>query len=321
MESRNLLSLLDEVIQEYRANRQWGTAHVYRSVYNSFSSYNKGVDLPFALLTSAKLKDYENHLRARACRWNTVATYMKVLKAVYNRAVDSGLASFVPRLFKGVRTSPVVERKRALEAEVMGKLLAASPAQEGGVVAGDASPRSARLLFSLMFLLRGIPFVDLVYLRKSDLRDGVLHYRRHKTGRPLTVRLTPEACTLIRALQVGTARPSPYLLPILTLPEGTEAAYREYQCALRRFNHRLKQLGEELLGIPGLSSYQARHTWATAAYHCEVHPGIISEAMGHSSIGITEIYLKPFRDQRIDRANRQVIDFVRNYAALTNRCG
>lgn len=320
MKSGNLFSLLDEVIQEYRANHQWGTAHVYRSVYNSFSSYNKGADLPFARLTPAKLKDYENHLRARACRWNTVATYMKVLKAVYNRAVDSGLASFVPRLFKGVRTSPVVERKRALEAETMGKLLAVPSPQEEG--AGSVPPQPARLLFSLMFLLRGIPFVDLAYLRKSDLHDGVLHYRRRKTGRPLAVRLTPEACALIRALQAGATRPSPYLLPILTQPEGTEVAYREYQCALRRFNRRLKQLGEYRLGLTGLSSYQARHTWATAAYHCEVHPGIISEAMGHSSIGITEIYLKPFRDQRIDRANRQVIDFVLGRTASAKEgCG
>ena len=59
-----------------------------------------------------------------------------------------------------------------------------------------------------------------------------------------------------------------------------------------------------------LSSYVSRHTWATMAYHCEVSPGVISEAMGHSSIAVTEIYLKPFRDERIDRANRQVIDYV-----------
>ena len=56
----------------------------------------------------------------------------------------------------------------------------------------------------------------------------------------------------------------------------------------------------------------ARHTWATMAYHCEIHPGIISEAMGHSSITVTETYLKPFSNRKIDEANQRVISFVKN---------
>ena len=59
-------------------------------------------------------------------------------------------------------------------------------------------------------------------------------------------------------------------------------------------------------------TYVARHTWATMAYHCEIHPGIISEAMGHSSIAVTETYLKPFSNKKIDEANRIVISFVKS---------
>ncbi|KAA4707081.1 tyrosine-type recombinase/integrase, partial [Bacteroides intestinalis] len=59
-------------------------------------------------------------------------------------------------------------------------------------------------------------------------------------------------------------------------------------------------------------TYTARHTWATMAYHCEIHPGIISEAMGHSSIAVTETYLKPFSNKKIDEANRIVISFVKS---------
>ena len=91
----------------------------------------------------------------------------------------------------------------------------------------------------------------------------------------------------------------------------SEQRYREYQSLLRHLNQSLKLLGRELGLTSSLSSYAARHTWATMAYYCEIHPGIISEAMGHSSITVTETYLKPFRDERIDEANKQVIAFVR----------
>ena len=90
-----------------------------------------------------------------------------------------------------------------------------------------------------------------------------------------------------------------------------EEAYREYQLALRSFNQQLMLLGE-LLGLGDkLSSYTARHTWATMAYYCEVHPGVISEAMGHSSITVTETYLKPFKNKKIDEANVAVISSLK----------
>jgi len=110
---------------------------------------------------------------------------------------------------------------------------------------------------------------------------------------------------------------SPYLFPILSSREGTKEAYREYQLALRSFNRQLMLLGE-ILGLSDrLSSYTARHTWATTAYHCEIHPGIISEAMGHSSITVTETYLKPFQNKKIDEANKRVVNFVRHSISAT----
>ena len=86
--------------------------------------------------------------------------------------------------------------------------------------------------------------------------------------------------------------------------------------ALRNFNYQLMILKQVLGLTTDLSSYTARHTWATMAYYCEVHPGVISEAMGHSSIKVTETYLKPFQNQRIDQANQEVISFVKGYAAV-----
>lgn len=321
MEQKSLLEMLRIVVSELRENSQWGTAHVYQSTYNSFllyhTLYNKDAGMPMSELTPSFLKEYEGFLRLRSCAWGTVSTYMKVLKATYNRAVDRGHACYIPRLFKQVCTSVHSERKKALEASGMGTLLQAAGQEEARQpelppAKERLSPSQQRVLrfFLLMFLLRGIPFVDLAYLQKSDLKGNQLRYRRRKTGRRLTVLLTPEAQELV-SLLADKHSGSPYLFPFLTSAEGTEQAYREYQLALRSFNRSLAQLAGELGGGFLLSTYTARHTWATMAYHCEVHPGIISEAMGHSSIRVTELYLKPFRDDKIDAANRQVIAYAK----------
>ena len=159
-------------------------------------------------------------------------------------------------------------------------------------------------------LEEGLPFVDLAYLRKSDLRDNVITYRRRKTGRPLSVTLTSEAMAILKRYMDRDSS-SPYLFPLLNSREGTKEAYHEYQLALRNFNRQLMLLGE-MLGLGDkLSSYTARHTWATTAYYCEIHPGVISEAMGHSSITVTETYLKPFQNKKIDEANKKVVDFIK----------
>lgn len=258
------------------------------------------------------LKRFEVHLRERQCSWNTVSTYLKTLRALYNRAVERRWATYQPRLFEHVYTGTRSDKKKALEASDMGRLV---HEVENDLQKEAETPvlRKAEAFFVLMFLTRGLPFVDLAYLHKQDLRGNVLSYRRQKTGRSLRVTLSEEAMRLVELMK-NNDEGSPYLFPILRSAAGSEAAYHEYQLALRNFNHRLSELGKER-GIASLSSYAARHTWATVAYHCEVHPGVISEAMGHSSIAVTETYLKPFHDQKIDEANRMIISFVRNLKA------
>jgi integrase len=244
MEQKSLLQTLSTIIQELRNSGKWGTAHVYRSASNAFVRFTAGKDLPLREITPALLKEFEVYLRGRRCSWNTVSTYMKALRSAYNKAVDEGYAAPAPRLFRHVYTGVASERKRALEAPDIGSLL-----NEEQPATPALPPDLAHTLkmLQLMFLLRGIPFVDLVYLRKSDLRDNILRYRRRKTGRQLTVTLTPEALRLLDTVADCNAC-SPYLLPYITAPEGSEAAYREYQRALRHFNRQLAELRQALGG-------------------------------------------------------------------------
>ena len=301
-----VVAFMKQVAKGLQMEGNFGTAHVYRSSLNAIIAYRGKGDFTFHEVTPEWLKGFEIHLRGRGCSWNTVSTYLRTFRAVYNRAVDCRGAVYVPHLFRSVYTGTRADRKRALDTEDMQKVFTKLP--QSSVVTSDM--RRTQELFVLMFLLRGLPFVDLAYLRKSDLHDNVITYRRRKTGRPLSVTLTPEAMVILKRY-MNRDSSSPYLFPLLNSREGTKEAYHEYQLALRNFNRQLMLLGE-MLGLGDkLSSYTARHTWATTAYYCEIHPGVISEAMGHSSITVTETYLKPFRNKKIDEANKKVVDFIK----------
>ena len=238
-----VLTFMKQVANGLQVEGNFGTAHVYRSSLNAIIAYRGKSDLFFSEVTSEWLKGFEVHLRNRGCSWNTVSTYMRTFRAVYNRAVNLQEASYVPYLFRSVYTGTRAEHKRALNDDDMKKVFV-NLSRKAGV---SLSVRQAQELFILMFLLRGMPFVDLAYLRKSDLHDNVITYRRRKTGRSLSVTLTSEAMILIKKY-MNRDSSSPYLFSFLKSREGTKEAYREYQLALRSFNQRLMLLGE-LLGL------------------------------------------------------------------------
>ena len=200
--SRNEITLQEmfsSIIGELRESGRWGTAHIYQSAVNAFSVFTKWQPMPMRKLSPTVLKRFENFLRQRNCSWNTVSTYVKAIRSVYNRAVDKKLVRYVPRLFEHVYTGTRADRKKALEASDIGCLVRET---EMSLQAGNSpnTRQKTKIFFVLMFMLRGIPFVDLAYLHKRDLQGNTLSYRRRKTGRALTVSLTPEAMQMVRMI-------------------------------------------------------------------------------------------------------------------------
>ena len=276
-----------------------GTAHVYRSTLNRIKDFVGGRPLPFSDITPLWLQAFQNYLLKRQLNWNTISTYMRMLRAVYYRAIDEGCAPFHPRLFKGVYTGTRVTVKRALDEQILRRIKKplASPNQL----------EDTRLLFMLLFMLRGIPFVDIAYMRRCDLNGDILTYRRRKTGAWLTVRIEPEAMKIIEKLKSRNPS-SPYLFPFVRT-EGAEG-YRQYTCALRRFNYRLKQMAAHIGENITLSSYTDRHSWATLANYRNFQPELISNAMGHSSVKVTETYFKRHTDDRIHEMNKSILSYL-----------
>lgn len=295
------MKFMDGIIREFERKNRHSSAHVYQSAANAFFRFIETNRLQHYHFNAELLKGFETYLIDKQLSWNTVSTYMRMLRATYNRAVEKGLVKYIPYLFKGVYTGVQSKTKRALEPEVMARLMREETLK--------VYPESQWLV--LMFLLRGIPFIDLAHLRKCDFSGGTITYHRHKTQKELTVSIPAEAMSIIHRNMDKTS--SLYLFPILGRTGNGKEAYNNYQSALRRFNYRLDKIAKKMeLGVK-LSSYVARHTWATTAYHKRLPIGIISSALGHSSIKVTESYLKPFNNDELAKVNIEIISYIKDY--------
>ena len=301
---------MSAIICQLVKDRKRAAVHTYTAVlhsYTAFAEEKKYFLLPEEIFTPGRLKEYEEHLRTRQRTWNTVSTYMRTLKAVYNRFSPPGSPGHSNTLFNDVYTRVESQTKRALEEEEMEKVMEADYS--------SLNPGECRTLayFSLMFLLCGMPFIDMAYMQKKDLKrkaDGSyeLVYLRHKTQRNMRIAVPPEAVPLLQAC-LNKSADSIFLFPILdgSLMKQDDKLHQNYLAALRRFNRALATLGTLLLpaGIK-LSSYTPRHSWATIHFRRGTPLGIISKALGHSSIRVTENYLKPYKDEEVSKANLSV---------------
>ena len=303
---------IPEVIGMLKREGKFPAMHVYACTLRSYEKFcaeerhpkNTTASLSMQeIFTPERLKEYEDWLAGQQSSPNTISTYMRTLQAVYNRWMSPGIEGYNPVLFKDVYTKVESRTKRALTAEQMEQL------RNTDFSVLTLRQQQVLTYFLLMFMLRGMPFIDLAHLRKSDLRNRRITYRRHKTGKLMVVDVPPDAMRLLQKYRVKTD--SEYLFPLLHGGLFMEEHHHRYQETLRHFNRELARLMKQLLPGVSVSSYTARHTWATLAYHSGVPVGLISQSLGHSSIRVTMTYLKPFDAEVIDRINRQVISLVK----------
>lgn len=305
MEQRSFSGFMLDVMKELEAEGRFSTAYIYRYALRAVTDFVGGGEIFFGALTRRWLKRFQRHLEDLQRSYNTISTYVRALRAVYNRAVDRGLIAGEYRLFAGMKTGVSSERKLALTATQMNRLLDKERRKDF-----PQEVREAQDALALMLLLQGMPFTDLAHLHKGDLDGDLLTCRRQKTGTELCVKVVPQAMRLIERYRNRDAR-SPYLLNILSGTAKGEEAFNEYRDKLRNLNLHLSRLSA-LCGLKDVkvSSYTARHTWATLAKYCQVPEEIISEGLGHSSLEVTRTYLKSFEGDELAKANRIIIDYI-----------
>ncbi len=291
-------TVFQEYIGQCKRRGALGTARNYQRTYNSFRAFlGYKVDMPIGQLDAGLIGEYESWLMAKGMTRNSSSFYMRNLRAVYNKAVLHGEVQ-PQNIFHSVYTGIDHTRKRAVREKIIMDL------QKLDLRYSKALDL-ARDLFVFSYCTRGMAFVDVAFLRKEDISCGVISYVRRKTSQRLSVGVEPCIARII-GKYAEEVSDSPYVFPIIRAADGDEA-YRQYTIALNYHNRKLKVLGRLIgLEVP-LSSYTARHTWATVARDHNVPVSVISAGMGHTSEKTTQIYLDALDSTVIDAANRGIL--------------
>ncbi len=294
-DGQSLFRFMQGVIGQLKRLGKVRTSETYSATLASFMKFRDGEDLLLCEMDGETTMLYEAWLKANGNCPNTVSFYMRILRAVYNRAVEKELTE-QKYPFKHVYTGIGKTVKRAVPLKSIRRIkeldLTLKPHLD-----------YARDMFLFSFYTRGMSFIDMAYLKKSDLKDGIIIYRRRKTGQQLTIKW--EKCMEEIITKYGKNPCTHYLLPIITNPLADERT--QYLNALCRINVALKEVARLAgLHIP-LSMHCARHCWASIARSKNIPLSVISEGMGHDSEETTRIYLASLDTSTVDKANSLIL--------------
>ena len=292
----SLFTFMHGVIAQLKQLGKIRTSETYTATLKSFMAFREDQDVPLDGITSDLMLLYEAFLKARGVRMNTISFYMRILRAVYNRAVEKGLTE-QQNPFQHVYTGVDKTVKRAIPIKAIKALkeldLSMKPSLD-----------FARDMFMFSFYTRGMSFVDMAYLKKSDLQNDILTYRRRKTGQELSIKW--EKCMAEIVAKYPDTQ-TDYLLPII---KEKEKERKQYDNALHLVNYRLKDLSKMLKLQRPLTMYVARHSWASVAKAKNVPLSVISEGMGHDSEATTQIYLASLETSVVDKANKMILGLL-----------
>ncbi|MFR9555951.1 MAG: site-specific integrase [Rikenellaceae bacterium] len=295
--SLTLCSFMQSTIDRLIELRKFRTSETYKTTLCSFMRFRGGVDILLIDISSDVMMDYEVYLKAKGLTNNSISFYMRVIRAVYNRAVERELIE--QRFpFKRVYTGVDKTVKRALPLKYIKRIksldLSSTPKLE-----------FARDLFLFSFYTRGMSFVDMSYLRKKDLKNGIVSYHRRKTGQQLHIKW--EQC-MQDILDRHPNSNTEYLLPIIR--NNSRDSRVQYLNMLSSINLRLKKIGEIVGLSTPLTHYCARHSWASIAKSHNIPISVISEGMGHNSEATTQIYLASLDSSIVDKANSTILKLL-----------
>lgn len=294
----DMVEFMRGIITEKETAGQFRTAEAYRATLNCWLRFiDPEKAMPWKMVTSRSMTLFADYLKKRGATKNTQSFYFRILRAVCNRAQEEGVAVLPGNLFDNVYTGKARTRKRALPIEDIRKIAAAEPK--------NRKEQLARDMFIFSFITRGMAPIDMALLRKGNIVDGRLAYRRHKTGRAITM----EWITEMREIADRYVRDgSDYLFPLVS-SDGAEG-WKQFKRGSQVINYHLRKLGKRLNMPMHLTLYVARHSWATVAKSTGVPTALISEAMGHVSERMTQVYLGSIDVGRVDSANREIVDLL-----------
>lgn len=277
-----------------------GTARTYAATLNSLCRFRHGEDLCFDSVTRELVEKYEAYLQKAGLMRNTTSFYLRTFRTVYNMAAAEQQCAVAQNVFAHVYTGFDKTCKRAVSIEYIKAIKRLN-------LSSFPSLEFARDIFMFSFYMRGMSFVDIAYLKKSDLKNGFVIYSRRKTRRRLTIEWEQPMQDIVCRYSFATENSS-FLLPIINEHRGDER--KQYERMERKVNRCLKTVARMVgLKVP-LTMYVARHSWASIARNKRIPLSVISEGMGHDSEKTTQVYLASLDTSAIDHANRKILKLL-----------
>lgn len=287
----SFFNFMGGMIARLRHNGKIRTSETYRSAFNSFSRFRNNEDVMLDVFSQELVESYDAYLQAKGLVPNSRSFHLRILRAVYNRAREQGLTGRDRNPFIHVYTGVDKTIKRAVGIDAIKRI-------KDMDLTTNRPADYARDIFMLSFYMRGMSFIDLAYLKKSDMAGGFIVYRRRKTGQTLTIRWTKE---MQEILEKYPENETEYLFPIITSCAANPR--NQYKSRHYMINRNLKTVAQKAgLQMP-LTTYVARHSWASIARSKGISVSVISEGLGHENEHTTQIYLASLDTSAVDRAN------------------
>jgi integrase/recombinase XerD len=303
-DSASFFSFTATVIDDLRRAHRIGTARSYHEVMRLLQTYMQGKELLLNDIDYSFLQAFETWHIGKGNGLNSLAVYMRTIRALYNKAIKSGLVETdrYPFARYKIRTTPT--RKRALDDADIQAIINLQLAPEHPCF-------DARNIFIASYMMYGMNFIDMAHLQKSDIVQGRIQYRRRKTSKLYDIKITPALAEII-AHYTAASPDRLYIFPIIKRTTVLEQD-KDVLWARKRHNERLHELGT-LCGIATpLTSYVSRHSFATLAMQKDVPLNAISAMLGHSSLKTTEIYLKSLPAKTLDDFNAALLNTASPY--------
>ncbi len=289
----------ETLVADLREAKRYGNAECYQFTINILKGFVAKKDLPFNAITYDFLKRFETfHLAKEGNGYNGLSVYLRTIRAIYNYAIKAGIADKELYPFDAYKIKSIPTEKRALDIDLLNNIVNLK------LQPGDKL-FNARNYFVASYMMYGMNFKDMAFLKKTDIIDGRVNYRRSKTAKLYDIKLFP-ALQEILDYYIEADPDAEFVFPILR-PDSLAAQLKALKWARKRYNAKLKLIANKCDIETNLTSYVSRHSFATQAMLNTVPIAAISAMLGHSSIKTTEIYLKGLPSNILDDYNSQIM--------------
>ncbi len=290
-QNNSFVGFFQSVIAELKKEKRYGTASAYRDALGFLVNYSGKNDISYSDITANFLKVLEKRYMAKPNNhYNGMAAYMRAIRAVFNRAIVKGYAqeyqypfrrTAIDKLKYHIRSEKT--KKRAVSKEVIRQIEAYENESD--------CLKKYRFYFLFSFYTMGMNMVDMAYLKKGNIFNNVLTYKRAKTGKTYEIHLSKKTWDILQYFDYALKKKNDFIFPMIKTPGDEEKEKKQIRNAIKHTNDALSIIASKLGLEIKLTTYVSRHTWATIADKSGIDRRIISKGLGHSNLHTTEVYI------------------------------